>query len=160
MIGTGLARENNAVATCSAKAVAARGHAPAERRSKARSRFKSVEPAIQKGITRPNRAASVERTPMCTSNEWRESAGCAKAATFSSLPHIRPSTTTAKIRSVIKASRTRYGCLCRAAGFFFTLPASCRGPRAPSASRLPSRGFDSPRALRSDYRAPRQGAAG
>lgn len=53
-------------------------------------RFSRVEPAIQNGITRPKRTARAERMRMCVSRGWRLSAGWAKAATFSSLPHMSP----------------------------------------------------------------------
>src|SRR5258707_269285 len=58
-------------------ATAARCHADLFRCSKGSSseRFSRVEPAIQKGITRPNNFASDERTSMCASDGCRLSTG-------------------------------------------------------------------------------------
>jgi hypothetical protein len=75
------------------KAIAAKRHADSFNCSKGSNsrRFSSAEPAIQNGITRPNSAANDARTLTCTSSGCRLNIGCANAATFNSLPHIRPS---------------------------------------------------------------------
>ena len=97
LMGTGPTSENTTAKTWMPNAIAASRQADWFRCSKGNSnrRVSRVEPDIQNGITCPNRAANDERTGMCTSSGCPLSVGWANAATFSSLPHIKPSTSTA-----------------------------------------------------------------
>src|SRR5215470_16594766 len=103
LIGTGATSEKTTARTWIAKATAARRQADSFRCSNGNitKRLKSVDPDIQNGMTRPSKAASDERTNMCVSSGCFFSAGWVNSATFNSLPHIRPSTSSATKCSII-----------------------------------------------------------
>jgi hypothetical protein len=109
LMGTGPASENTTARTWIVRAVAANCQADLFRcpAGSSRRRFNSVELDIQNGITRPNHAASDERTNMCTSCGWRLRMGWANAATLNSLPHIRPRITTAKSCRITRTTLSR-----------------------------------------------------
>jgi hypothetical protein len=92
LIGT--ASENKTAKTWMTKAIAAKCQEDSFKCSNASSskRLKSVEPAIQNGIMRPNNAASDDRKSTRVSSGCLFSTGWLKNITFSSLCHIRPST--------------------------------------------------------------------
>jgi hypothetical protein len=73
-------------------------------------RLRIAEPAIQNGMTRPSNAARDERTNTCVSSGCRFRTGWLNNATFSSLPHIRPSTSSATKCSIIGEHLHSFGC--------------------------------------------------